>query len=154
MFSNASTLNWKLGCNPEELHIPPSFLFQKATSGSNGYDLRAMKIVKEDNDIIMFDTFVKVQIPRGYVGDLHSRSSLHKKGLYLANGVGVIDSDYRDNIMFVFFKKENFEDSFPILGDRVGQLVVKKCYEGNVSYVSDFIEEENIERTGGFGSTG
>jgi len=65
-----------------------------------GLDLKA----KEDyilsyNQRVLVGTGVQVRIPKGYVGLLFPRSSLSKKGIIMTNSVGVIDSDYRGEIM-------------------------------------------------------
>lgn len=84
--------------------------------------------------------------------DLYNRSSNPKKGLILANGVGLVDSDYFENegndghVMFQFL---NFgEEDFIIKkGDRIGQGVFSV-------YLTTDDDNANGERSGGFGSTG
>ena len=88
------------------------------------------------------------------------RSGLGKKGLILPNGVGVIDLDYKDEIMMIVHNpmdilsvhslQENSNPNFIEIkkGDRVGQITLLE----HKSFMFD-IESED-ERTGGFGSTG
>lgn len=45
-------------------------------------------------------TGIAVEIPEGYYGVLALRSSMGKKGLMMPHGVGIIDSDYRSDVMF------------------------------------------------------
>jgi len=83
---------------------------------------------------------------------LYNRSSNpKKKGLILANSVGVVDKDYYGNpdndghIMFAFFNIKD-EDIEIKKGEAIGQAIFQKYY------VSD-TDEATGERTGGFGST-
>lgn len=80
--------------------------------------------------------------------EIYSRSSNPKKGLVLANSVGIIDADYRGEIMFAFY---NFmpDDLVVKAGERIGQGIFKKFLRPDNCIVND------VERgTGGFGSTG
>jgi dUTP pyrophosphatase len=138
--------------NPEA--VLPSY----ATDGSNGLDLTATGVIHRDNTIEVH-TGISVEIPEGYVGLLFPRSSVAKKNLMLANSVGVIDSDYRGELILQF--KIIPEDSKAGLfkyakayktGERVGQLVLMEVPKVEV------VEAEELEDTergvGGFGSTG
>jgi len=83
----------------------------------------------------------------GYVFMLFIRSSLaFKRGLSLANGVGVIDADYRDEIK-VMLTNHGSEPVCIVKGERIAQIVPMAYYKG-------FFDVEDTERAGGFGSTG
>ena len=93
-----------------------------------------------------------MEIPIGYAGMIFARSGLAtKKGLAPANKVGVVDSDYRGEVMVALHNHSN-EDQTISHGERIAQMVVMPFYKAK------FIEVEelsNTERgTGGFGSTG
>lgn len=97
-------------------------------------------------------TGVKCEIPEGFYLELSVRSSCPLKyWLILANGVGIIDSDYYnnpDNEGHIYFQIINLSP-FDILlkkGDIIGQGVLKKYY------ITD-TDQAQGERTGGFGST-
>lgn len=76
---------------------------------------------------------------------LTARSSLaYKTGLLLANGVGVIDSDYKDEIKVMLFNPTN-EDVIIEAGTRIAQLIA-------MPFLPMFPALDN-ERNGGFGST-
>ena len=124
-------------------------------------DAGADMVAKEN--AILFDgvrtlvgTGVKVEIPSGYVGLLFPRSSLSKLGVTMTNSVGVIDSDYRGEIMasLMFTKTANgpVDSIFINKGDRIVQLVILPIM------VPDFVRVNNLSNTergdGGFGSTG
>lgn len=129
---------------------PLAVIPKRGTDGAAGFDLTAVILdVKETT--LKYDTGIAVEIPPGYVGLLFPRSSVCKTGLSLANSVGVIDSDYRGSISFVFYK--DVPCIAPYLpGDRIGQLVIVPIPE------VDFVEVEELSETergkGGYGSTG
>lgn len=65
----------------------------KATSGSNGFDLTATsKEWSDEFQAYVYGTGIAIEIPKGYVGLLFPRSSVRKYALAMANCVGVIDS--------------------------------------------------------------
>ena len=129
----------------------------KAHYTDAGLDLRAAEHVYiKTNQVAMVPTGIHVEIPEGNVGLVFPRSGLSSKvGLVLANGVGVIDSDYRGEIFCAMrfspmknvsaFKIEQYE--------RIAQLVILPIdinYE-QVDSLSDL--SDTLRGTGGFGST-
>lgn len=129
----------------------------RKTKYSAGYDVEAL----EDIVIPAFKpgqkpTLVKTGI-KAYMQDdeflmLCNRSSNPgKKGLVLANGVGIVDKDYYGNpdndghIMFAFFNIKD-EDIEIKKGDAIGQAIFQKYYAVDEDYAEG-------TRTGGFGST-
>lgn len=105
----------------------------------------------------LINTGVAVQIPTGFVGLVFSRSGLAKHGVTLSNSVGVIDSDYRGNIMVsMMCNAEDFDDVFIAKGDRIAQLVIIPIVLPQVWVVDEDDEEwlNTARGTGGFGSTG
>lgn len=140
----------------------------RASKGAAGFDMTATQIryIGIDRDLdadeldsevavkLVVKTGVSVKIPDGYIGLLVSRSSIHKTGLQLANGVGVIDSDYTGELMFVFnvFQQEGFVNNWYSEGDRVGQLLVVKDPQFELNQVESHVATERGD--GGFGSTG
>ena len=129
----------------------------RKTKYSAGYDIEAA----EDCIVPAFKpgiapTLVKTGL-KSYMGEgeylmLCNRSSNpKKKGLVLANGVGIVDADYYENpdndghIMFAFFNIKD-EDIEIKKGDAIGQGIFQKYYS---------VDNDNAqgERLGGFGST-
>ncbi len=103
-------------------------------------------------ELLKVRTGIKTAIPAGYVGLLVVRSSLGvKHGLSLANDVGIIDSDYRGEII-VCLRNTTREWTGLQLGERVAQLVVVPVS------LTPWVEVEHLDTTergeGGFGSTG
>ena len=93
---------------------------------------------------------IAVEIPPGYVGLAFPRSSVHKTGMTLSNGVGVIDSGYRGEIGAVFYVPEGAKPYG--VGDRCAQLVVLPFPQVQVVEADALSETER--GCGGFGSTG
>lgn len=97
-------------------------------------------------------TGLAMEIPEGLVGLVYARSGLAcKKGLAPANKVGVIDSDYRGEIMVALYNHSS-EDIEIDSGERIAQMVI-------TPYIfAEYEETEELGSTdrgaGGFGSTG
>ena len=134
----------------DERAIVPSYGSEYAA----GFDLYAL--LNEDITIKPHETFLvktglSMEIPEGLVGLIYARSGLgSKKGLAPANKVGVIDSDYRGEIM-VALHNHSKEDYELQVGERIAQMVFTPYY------MATFKEEKlsSTKRgTGGFGSTG
>ena len=103
----------------------------------------------------LFDTGVAVQIPKGYVGLVFNRSSQGKIGIVIANGTGVIDSDYRGTIKVLLKNTGTTNYNVTALDTRIAQLVIVPIV------IADFVEHlDNSDWNGttrgegGFGSTG
>lgn len=97
-------------------------------------------------------TGIAMAIPEGLVGLIYARSGLAcKKGLAPANKVGVIDSDYRGEII-VALHNHSAEDILVESGERVAQMVITPYI------MAEYEETEELDDTvrggGGFGSTG
>lgn len=137
----------------------PELLPQRANPTDAGLDLRAKETVQLPHNVrIMVGTGVSVKIPKGHVGLLFARSSLSKKGIMLANGVGVIDSDYRGEIMaplvYIPMSQNPVAQQELQKDERIVQLVVMPInLPKPVEYQGD--QWLDTERgLGGFGSTG
>lgn len=125
------------------------------TEFSAGADLYACideKVTIGENETVMIHTGISVEIPQGYGGFVFARSSLGcKRGLAPANKVGVIDSDYRGEIMVGLHNHSGKTQEIEP-GERVAQMVILP-YACARFVLAD--ELEDTERgSGGFGSTG
>ena len=120
------------------------------TKGSAGADLVCAKTVTiQPNETVLVSTgsYVPIGLPKGIALLLMARSGIaYKKRLLLANGVGLIDSDFPDEIKCMYTNL-NTEPVKLDRGERIAQLVP-------VQYVYGVFEIEDKERNGGFGSTG
>lgn len=96
-------------------------------------------------------TGVKVCMEDDEQLELYNRSGNPKRGLVLANGVGVVDADYWDangEVMFAFYNISHSEVTIKA-GDRIGQGVFTKFLRPDFN-----LKIKDSMRTGGFGSTG
>jgi len=83
---------------------------------------------------------------------LYARSSVSKRGIILANSVGIIDSGYRGPLMAAFYNTTDTDVIIPE-GDRIVQICMPDLsYDFNVNVVDSLDETERGE--GGLGSTG
>ena len=128
---------------------------ERQTPGSAGYDLCACiqdPAVIGPGDTGVFPTGLALEIPEGHVGLVFCRSSMGvRHNVNLANGVGVIDSDYRGEVMVSLhnFGKERYVVG---PGQRIAQLVIVPVA---LPRLEEARELSSTQRgTGGFGSTG
>ena len=122
------------------------------SAGADLYALPAGEISIAPGETVMIHTGIALQIPDGYVGLVYARSGIAtKRGLAPANKVGVIDSDYRGEIMVSIHNHSNTVQTIEN-GERVAQLVIAPYLKAN------FVESDTLDdtkrSTGGFGSTG
>ena len=125
------------------------------TEYSAGADLYAC--IDEDvtinpNETKLIKTGLSMEIPIGYAGLIYARSGLaSKKGLAPANKVGVVDADYRGEVM-VALHNHSKESQTISKHERIAQLVIAPFL--NVEY--NLVDElnETLRGNGGFGSTG
>jgi len=123
------------------------------TSGAAAFDL----YVREETTIpakkvVLVPLNIALQLPENHWALLSARSSLHKQGLMLANGIGVGDYDYRGDGDEYKAALWNFTDKPVVLqkGDRVVQMIVMSRESVEFEEVKKF----NTDDRGGFGSTG
>lgn len=125
------------------------------TANAAGADLYACieeDLTIEPNETKFVSTGVAMEIPDGLVGLVYARSSLGcKQGLAPANKVGVIDSDYRGEIM-VALHNHSKEQRTVEKGQRIAQIVFAPYVMGVFDVVENL--EDSVRGTGGFGSTG
>lgn len=92
------------------------------------------------------------EIPEGYAGFVHARSGLaSKRGLAPANKVGVVDSDYRGEVM-VALHNHGKESQNVEPGERVAQMVIAPYLTANFILCDEL--DDTVRGEGGFGSTG
>lgn len=125
----------------------------RSTGGAAGYDLRSTeKAIVAPGTIVKLRTGVRAKIPAGEVLIISVRSSLAARGVILANGIGVIDSDYYGN-------ESNGGEIIVILGNIGGQSVFISPGERIAQgiFMPFFIVDDDtasVTRIGGIGSTG
>lgn len=128
-----------------------------ATPGSAAMDLRACMdepITIHCGETKLIPTGIAISVEPDHVALLFARSGLAcKQGLTLANGVGVIDSDYRGEIMVALHSYNT--DHIPLTiqpGDRIAQLAIIPVTHCDIKVLNELDETER--GCGGFGSTG
>lgn len=100
----------------------------------------------------LIKTGLAMAIPKGLVGLIFARSGLaSKRGLAPANKVGVIDADYRGEIMVALHNHTNIEQTIE-KGERIAQIAFIPYIKGCFNEVDEL--SETIRGEGGFGSTG
>jgi len=126
-----------------------------ATAGAAALDLTAAldaPLTLAPGERAAVPTGIAVAIPAGYAGLLFARSGLAlKKGLALANGVGLIDSDYRGEVKAALVNL-GAEPVTIVPGERVAQLMLCPCAALSPTPVEHL--PETARGSGGFGSTG
>lgn len=131
--------------------IVPSYSSESA-AGADLYALCEEDIVIESGKTAFVHTGIAMEIPNGCVGLVYARSGLaSKRGLAPANKVGVIDSDYRGEIIVALYNQSDTEQLISC-GERIAQIVI-------TPYISaEFVLTDELSDTargaGGFGSTG
>lgn len=123
-----------------------------ATTGSAGYDLRSVdRVVLKKGDVTMVKTGVKLKMPPGCCALVLPRSGLSRKGVRLVNSPGLIDSDYRGEIMALL--SNDFDNEFVIApGDRIAQLLFIE--PSKQTLLPGKVDNDTDRGGGGFGSTG
>ena len=121
-------------------------------AGADLYALCDEDIVFASNETKFVHTGLAMEIPEGYAGLVYARSGLaSKRGLAPANKVGVVDSDYRGEIM-VALHNHSSEEHKITRGERIAQLVVTPFLK--VEFEEAEALSETVRGVGGFGSTG
>ena len=121
-------------------------------AGCDLYACSEEKITFEPGETKLVKTGIAMEIPEGYAGLIYARSGLaSKKGLAPSNKVGVVDSDYRGEVMVSLHNHSSqMQEILP--KERIAQLVITPFLKANF-LISD--ELSDTERgNGGFGSTG
>ena len=122
------------------------------SAGADMYALLDKPLTVAPSETVFVHTGIAIAIPEGLVGLNFARSGLaSKRGLAPANKVGVIDSDYRGEIMVALHNHGN-EPQVIEHGDRVAQMVFVPYYMADFVLVDEL--DDTVRGAGGFGSTG
>ena len=121
-------------------------------AGADLYALTEGTVELTPNETKLIKTGIAMEIPKGYVGLVYARSGLAcKRGLAPANKVGVIDADYRGEIMVAL---HNHSDKITSIenGERIAQMVIAPFITADYNEVEELSDTDR--GAGGFGSTG
>lgn len=148
-----------MNLNIKKLH-PNAKLPTYGTDGAAAFDLYAAEVIGSDeygtvvfkgNDVVV-GTGLSFEIPEGHAMFIFSRSGMgFTHGVRLCNSVGVIDSDYRGEVMIKLVGDDEFGPRIAV-GDRVAQAVVLPIPRVTFTEADQLAPTER--GTGGFGSTG
>ena len=121
-------------------------------AGADLYACLEKEVLIEPGQTLLIKTGLAMEIPEGLVGLIYARSGLaSKRGLAPANKVGVVDSDYRGEIMVALHNHGTVAQTVAH-GERIAQMVFAPYY------AADFVLSDELDDTvrgvGGFGSTG
>ena len=122
------------------------------SAGAELYACLDAPVTIRPGQTVFIHTGLAMEVPEGYAGLVYARSGLAcKKGLAPANTVGVVDTDYRGEIM-VALHNHSSEEIAVNHGERIAQMIItpylKALYE-----VAEELEDTD-RGAGGFGSTG
>lgn len=119
-------------------------------AGADLYALEALTV--PPGGTVLARTGLAMEIPAGYGGFIFARSGLAtKRGLAPANKVGVIDSDYRGELLVSLYNQSGISQQIE-KGERIAQLVLLPCPQA--VFIEDSALSETKRGDGGFGSTG
>jgi dUTP pyrophosphatase len=135
----------------DERAVLPTYGSEYA-AGADLYAVADGEIVFQPGETKFVRTGLAMEIPEGYAGLIYARSGLAcKRGLAPANKVGVVDSDYRGEVMVALHNHSNTEQRISA-GERIAQLVVAPFLKA--SFAETETLNETVRGEGGFGSTG
>ena len=122
------------------------------SAGADLYALCDEELVFAPNETKFVHTGLAMEIPEGYAGLIYARSGLAcKRGLAPANKVGVVDADYRGEIMVALHNHSQSEQKIAP-GERIAQIVVTPFLKAEYELCEEL--SDTVRGEGGFGSTG
>lgn len=121
-------------------------------AGADLYACVEVPATIEPGKTAFIPTGIALEVPKGCAGLIYARSGLAcKRGLAPANKVGVVDSDYRGEIMVALHNHGDAEQTIGN-GERVAQFVITPVLTPD--YVVADVLSDTVRAAGGFGSTG
>lgn len=123
-----------------------------SAAGADLYSAEEAPVTIPSGAAALIHIGIAVEIPEGYVGLIFARSGLAtKRGLAPSNKVGVIDSDYRGEIMVSLYNQSDVAQTVEPR-ERIAQFVVVPFLHAEFEEHAELSETARGE--GGFGSTG
>ena len=131
--------------------IIPTYGSQYA-AGADLYACLEGELTIEPNQTVLVKTGIAIEVPVGYGAFIYARSGLaSKRGLAPANKVGVVDCDYRGEVMVALHNHSTSAKSI-LPGERIAQMVIAPYITAEFTEVESLSDTDRGE--GGFGSTG
>ena len=123
-----------------------------AAAGADLYALTDGPVTIAPGETVLIHTGIALAVPPGYAGLVYARSGMAcKRGLAPANKVGVIDADYRGEVM-IYLHNHGSAPQVVEDGDRVAQLVITPYLTAQFTQADEL--DDTARGAGGFGSTG
>ena len=138
---------WVVRC--DDAAKPPRYKTEEAA----GCDLTSIEEVNiPPGEWRLVRTGLKLEIPRGYEGQVRPRSGLAlKHGITVLNSPGTIDSDYRGEVCVILFNVSKY--TYPVKpGESIAQMVIAPVNQVRFEEVD--VLGDTARGAGGFGSTG
>lgn len=137
---------------------PPAY----ASDGAAAFDLQAAVFLNHEDpkprvtlapgEQVMVGTGIQVALPIDYALDILPRSGAGaKRGLVLGNGLGLIDADYRGEIIVCLWNRSQHHQDVQI-SERIAQARLVYSPQADIELVNEL--PETLRGAGGFGSTG
>lgn len=127
----------------------PDAVYREWNGGLEVKEANGLKI--RPHETVMVHTGFATEIPVGYYMAIYARSGLStKQGLRLANNVGIVDCQFRNEVMVAIYNDSN-ETRIIHHGDRIAQCMIAPVLD------TTFVETGTLDfndRGGGFGSSG
>lgn len=122
------------------------------SAGADLYALTDEEIVFAPHETKLVHTGLAMEIPEGFAGLIYARSGLaSKRSLAPANKVGVVDADYRGEIMVALHNHSDIEQKIAPM-ERIAQLVIAPFLKALFEETDEL--SDTVRGAGGFGSTG
>ena len=132
---------------------PKAIIPKEATKGSACFDLYCCE------EFSLFNGYFKLartglifEIPVGYHIEVYPRSGMAKKGIVIPNSPGIIDDDYRGEVLVMLYGLFMRQHEIFQIGNRIAQCRLVKNVPMNIQVASKLSDTER--GSGGLGSTG
>ncbi|MBR2444535.1 MAG: dUTP diphosphatase [Clostridia bacterium] len=121
-------------------------------AGADLYACTEGEVTIDAGQTVLIKTGLALEVPVGYGAFIYARSGLaSKRGLAPANKVGVVDCDYRGEVMVALHNHSSISQTINH-GERIAQMVIAPYITAEFEEVDEL--SETIRGAGGFGSTG
>lgn len=121
-------------------------------AGADLYACLDMPVTIEPGKTVFIPTGISLEVPKGCAGLIYARSGIAcKRGLAPANKVGVVDSDYRGEIIVALHNHGTVSQTIAH-GERIAQFVITPVLTPAYEVVQEL--SDTVRNTAGFGSTG
>ena len=128
---------------------PDSQLPTQGHPGDAGYDIYVHR-VEDKGSYYKVYSGIAVEPASGYYFEIFPRSSIYKKECFVSNSAGIIDSQYRGELIGILYKRDM---AAPIKkGERLLQMIARKQIQVDWEEVEELTDTSRGD--GGFGSTG